>query len=40
MNNKYNRDKKFYKKNMTNFEQRKYDDIDLARLYANADAFI
>ena len=39
-NNKYNSDKKFQKKSMANFEQRKYDDIDLTRLYANADAFI
>ncbi len=40
INNKYNSDNKFQKKNMANFEQRKYDDIDLTRLYANADAFI
>ena len=40
INNKDNSDKKFHKKNMANFEQRKYDDIDLTRLYANADAFI
>ncbi len=40
INNKYNSDNKFQKKSMTNFEQRKYDDIDLTRLYANADAFI
>ena len=39
-NNKYNSDKKFQKKSMANFEQRKYDDIDFTRLYANADAFI
>ena len=39
-NNKYNSDKKFKKKSMANFEQRKYDDIDFTRLYANADAFI
>ena len=38
--NKYNNYNKFQKKNMANFEQRKYDDIDLTRLYANADAFI
>ncbi len=35
-NNKYNSDNKFQKKNMANFEQRKYDDIDLTRLYTNA----
>lgn len=40
INNKYNGNNKIYKKNMANFEQRKYDDIDLTRLYANADAFI
>lgn len=40
INNKYKSDSKFQKKNMANFEQRKYDDIDLTRLYANADAFI
>ncbi len=40
INNKYNNYNKFQKKNMANFEQRKYDDIDLTRLYANADAFI
>ena len=40
INNKYNSDNKFQKKSMANFEQRKYDDIDLTRLYANADAFI
>lgn len=40
INNKYNSDKKFQKKSMANFEQRKYDDIDFTRLYANADAFI
>lgn len=40
INNKYNSDNKFHKKNMANFEQRKYDDIDLDSLYANADAFI
>ena len=39
-NNKYNSDNKFQKKSMANFEQRKYDNIDLTRLYANADAFI
>ena len=38
--NKYNNYNKFQKKNMANFEQRKYDDIDFTRLYANADAFI
>ena len=38
INNKYNSDNKFQKKSMANFEQRKYDDIDLTRLYANADA--
>lgn len=38
INNKYNND--FHKKNMANFEQRKYDAIDLDSLYANADAFI
>ncbi len=38
--NKYNNYNKFQKKNMANFEQRKYDDIDLTKLYANADAFI
>ena len=40
INNKYNGNNNFSKKNMANFEQRKYDDIDLTRLYANADAFI
>lgn len=40
INNKYNSDKKFQKKSMANFEQRKYDDIDFTRLYANAAAFI
>ena len=40
INNKYNSDNKLQKKSMANFEQRKYDDIDLTRLYANADAFI
>ena len=40
INNKYNSDNKFQKKSMANFEQRKYNDIDLTRLYANADAFI
>ena len=40
INNKYNSDNKFQKKSMANFEQRKYDDIDFTRLYANADAFI
>lgn len=38
INNKYNND--FHKKNMANFEQRKYDDIDFTKLYANAEAFI
>ena len=40
INNKYNSDKKFQKKSMANFEQRKYDDINFTRLYANVDAFI
>lgn len=39
INNKYNSNNKFQKKSMANFEQRKYDDIDLTRLYANVDAF-
>lgn len=38
INNKYNSDNKFHKNNMANFEQRKYDDIDFTKLYANADA--
>lgn len=40
INNKYNGNNNFSKKNMANFEQRKYDNIDLTRLYANVDAFI
>ena len=40
INNKYNGNNNFSKKNMANFEQRKYDNIDLTKLYANADAFI
>ncbi len=40
INNKYNGNNNFLKTNMANFEQRKYNDINLTRLYANADAFI
>ena len=40
INNKYNGNNNFLKKHRANFEQRKYNDIDFTRLYANADAFI
>ena len=40
INNKYNGNNNFSKKNMANFEQWKYDNIDLTRLYTNVDAFI
>ena len=40
INNKYNDNNNFLKKNRANFEQRKYNDIDLTILYANAGTFI
>ena len=40
INNKYNGNNNFSKKNMANFEQRDYTDFDFTRLYANVDAVI
>ena len=38
INNKYNGNNNFSKRNTANFEQRDYADFDLTKIYANADA--
>lgn len=40
INNKYNSENNFAKRNKANFEQRDYTGIDLTSLYANADVLV